>query len=380
MAAPDAKYGSLSFQEQINFFLDKLGIPAEDYATVYGNQHDRAFVVAGATKLALIRDFQQAVGDAIKNGRTLAQFREDFDSIVEKYGWEFKGQPGWRARVIYDTNLRQAYNAGREQQMADPALLKRRPYGLYRHGDSRVPRPEHLALDGKVIPLDNPWWNYWSPQNGYGCQCKKFMLSEKDIRRLGLTVSDVPPLEFETRVIGKEGQNPRTVEVPKGIDPGFDTRPGTTWFPDLEGTETDLARQHIQGNLDDGIFHRWLERLKTDLDMVAGQEQYPVAMLDDATRQLIGADQRTVILDGPDAAQLPAIDPADLARIQDTIEKAQTILDLDGLRYALMPEGDKVYAAVLTIQDGQATVKSFQFLTPADAEGLKTRGKILRNW
>lgn len=44
-----------------------------------------------------------------------------------------------------------------EEQMADPELRKRRPYGVYRHGDAH-PRPQHLAWNGIALPLDDPWW------------------------------------------------------------------------------------------------------------------------------------------------------------------------------------------------------------------------------
>lgn len=39
--------------------------------------------------------------------------------------------------------------------MAYPELRKKRPYGLYRHGDSAHPRPQHLAWNGTVLPLDD---------------------------------------------------------------------------------------------------------------------------------------------------------------------------------------------------------------------------------
>ncbi|HBS17874.1 MAG TPA: hypothetical protein DD835_08585, partial [Halomonas sp.] len=131
-------------------------------------------------------------------------------------------------RVIYDTNLRQSYAAGRERQMEDPALRRLRPFGLYRHGGSENPRSTHLANDGRVVPLDDPWWDVWTPQNGYGCSCKKYMISRRQAEREGYTVSERgPEIEYVESTIGENGLNPRTVRVPKGIDPGFDHRPGS---------------------------------------------------------------------------------------------------------------------------------------------------------
>lgn len=152
-------------------------------------------------------------------------------TLTSGTGWAYNGGRNWRTRVIYETNLRQSYHAGREAQMADPELRKRRPYGLYRHGGSSDPRPEHLAWNGLVLPLDDPWWQTHSPQNGWGCKCKKYTLSEADVQRMGLKVAErAPAIEWEDRLIGQRGPNPQTVRVPKGIDPGFEYAPGASRY------------------------------------------------------------------------------------------------------------------------------------------------------
>ncbi|WP_070094880.1 PBECR2 nuclease fold domain-containing protein [Pseudomonas sp. GTC 16473] len=220
-------YGSLPFSEQIDYFKGKTNLPSRAWTDLYAAEHDWAFVVAGATKRDLLSDMRGAVEKAIASGRTLDQFRKDFDRIVSQHGWEYNGGRAWRTRTIFETNLRQSYNAGREAQMADPELRKARPYGLYRHGDSANPRPQHLAWNGTVLPLDDAWWSTHTPQNGWGCKCKKFMVSARDVERMGLKVGPAPVVEYETRIIGVNSPNgPRSVRVPLGIDPGFEHAPG----------------------------------------------------------------------------------------------------------------------------------------------------------
>ncbi|NNN24375.1 PBECR2 nuclease fold domain-containing protein [Pseudomonas nitroreducens] len=219
--------GSLPFQEQIEYFKGKVDLPTRSWADVYGAEHDWAFVVAGASKRALLADMRGAVQKVIDSGGTLEQFRKDFDRVVATHGWQYQGERGWRTRTIYETNLRQSYNAGREEQMADPELRKRRPYGVYRHGDSAHPRPQHLAWNGIALPLDDPWWESHTPSNGWGCKCKKYMANQRDLDRMKLTVGPAPKVEYEERVIGQNSPNgPRTVRVPVGIDPGFEHAPG----------------------------------------------------------------------------------------------------------------------------------------------------------
>lgn len=226
-------HGSLPFNEQIDYFRSKVNLPTSTWSDVYGAEHDYAFVVAGAVKRDLLADLRGAVEKSIAQGTTLEQFRKDFDQVVGKHGWQYNGERGWRTNVIWETNLRQSYNAGREEQMADPELRKRRPYGLYMHGDSAHPRPMHLAWNGTTLPLDDLWWSTHSPQNGWGCKCKKYMLSARDVERRGLTIGPAPAVEWEDRVIGKNSPNgPRTVRVPKGIDPGFEHAPGRSRLSD----------------------------------------------------------------------------------------------------------------------------------------------------
>ncbi len=220
-------HGSLPFKEQIDYFRGKVDLPTRSWTDAYTTEHDYAFVVAGAVKRDLLADLRGAVEKSIANGTTLEQFRKDFDQVVGKHGWQYQGERGWRTNVIWETNLRQSYNAGREAQMADPELRKRRPYAVYRHGDSAHPRPMHLSWNGITLPLDDPWWATHTPQNGWGCKCKKFMLSARDVERQGLTIGPAPATEWEDRIIGKNSPDgPRTVRVPKGIDPGFEYAPG----------------------------------------------------------------------------------------------------------------------------------------------------------
>lgn len=219
-------YGSLPFQEQIAFFRDKVNLPTAAWTDIWEGMHSRAFVVAGAMKADLLTDLRGAVDKAISQGTTLAQFRKDFDQIVATHGWAYNGGRGWRTRVIYDTNLRQSYNAGRYHQQQQ--VTRTRPYWRYRHNDAvEHPRPVHQAWDGLVLRHDDPFWATHYPQNAWGCHCFVETLSERDLKRLGKDGPDAaPPIVWEEKSVGSRGPSPRTVQVPQGIDPGFAYNPG----------------------------------------------------------------------------------------------------------------------------------------------------------
>lgn len=225
-AASSAEYGSLPFQEQIDHFRQKVPLGTRAWTDIWEGEHARAFVVAGATKGELLTDFQSAIEKAIEKGTTLETFRKDFDQIVARHGWSYNGGRGWRTRVIYETNLRSSYQAARFKQMEEIKAL--RPFWEYRHSDLvQDPRPEHLAWDGLVLSADDPFWKTHYPPNGWGCQCTVFALSKRDLEAMGKDGPDqAPPIEYEDKTVGVRGPSPRTVRVPKGIDPGWGYNPG----------------------------------------------------------------------------------------------------------------------------------------------------------
>ncbi|MCK9193802.1 MAG: PBECR2 nuclease fold domain-containing protein [Nevskia sp.] len=218
------------FQQQIDFFLQKINLPTLRYTDIQHDEHDRAFVVAGATRDALLRDFRAAVDKAIADGTTLEAFRKDFDQIVETHGWTYNGGRNWRSRVIYDTNLRTSYAAGRYAQIQD--VKATRPFVRYRHNDAVAhARPLHESWDGLVLPIDSPWIKTHWPPNGWGCRCFIESLSQADLDRLGKAGPDAPPPSNDSDVVlGTQSGNPRVFRTPEGVDPGFGYTPGRSLF------------------------------------------------------------------------------------------------------------------------------------------------------
>ena len=213
---------SLPFQEAIDFFRQKVNVPTAKWADMLHGAHTRAFTVAGATKEGMLTDFRAAVDKAISQGTTLEEFRKDFDAIVQTYGWDYKGTRGWRTRTIYSNNLTTAYAAGRWAQMTDPDVVRLNPYWMYRHADGvKHPRPEHLAWNGMVWPVDDPVWKKIYPPNGWGCHCFVEPISRRELKALGKNGPDTSPdLPTEQKTLNTSA-GPVTIDVPKGVDPGW---------------------------------------------------------------------------------------------------------------------------------------------------------------
>lgn len=225
-------------EEAIKWFREKGYRIGYDWRDTWNEEHAWAFTVAKAMQLDLLADLREAVDEALSQGRSFGEFKKGLKPILQQRGWwgekeevdpltgEVKTvQLGStrRLRIIYDTNLRQAHNAGQWQRAQ--RLKATRPYLRYivRKGGANR-RPEHQAWRDTVLPVDDPWWDTHHPANGFGCECGVQQLNARDVKRLGLHVTEqAPPIEHVS------WENPRTgaVErVPKGISPGFGYNPG----------------------------------------------------------------------------------------------------------------------------------------------------------
>lgn len=230
---PRGETGSfkLPFQEQIDFFNQKLALPTAHYDDIIKAAHDKAFIVAGAAKADLLNDLQTAVGKAISEGKTLDWFRSEFDGIVKKHGWTGWTGEGtadgvaWRTKVIYQTNLSTSYAAGRWKQLNDPDLLKVRPYWKYVHNDTVAhPRELHQSWNGVVLRHDDPWWQTHFCPNGWGCRCRIVAVGSKEY-------SGKPaPNNGTYQHTDRKGV---THTIPKGIDYGFDYAPSASLGSDF---------------------------------------------------------------------------------------------------------------------------------------------------
>lgn len=238
----DVKLESLPSEEAIRYLRSKTNITTAHWDDLLREIHAKVFAVAGATKLALVQDLRAAVQAALEQGESIGQFRKRFDQIVQEHGWEYKGQRGWRTRVIYDTNLRTARMAGKWEQFQ--RTKKTRPYAKYvTSGDSHV-RPEHRKWDGLILHKDDPFWNTHWPPNDYGCRCDMVDLSERDLIRKGLTVSEPPKIVYTERINSRTGEV--YGNVPEGIGVGWDYNVGQVWLAPEDTLGKLLVAQPLQ--------------------------------------------------------------------------------------------------------------------------------------
>jgi hypothetical protein len=239
------------FDEAIRFLRGKTSTPTESWRDVWDGAHSKMFMVAGANKQALVDDFKESIAKALEQGTTLEEFRKDFDQIVKKHGWSYKGEKGWRTRTIFETNLRTAYAAGRYAQMTEPDTLASFPYWQYHHSGALHPRLQHKAWDGEVYAADDPFWIVAYPPNGFGCGCFVVPVSRGGLKRLGKSGPDRAP-----------NLDQLGTDQPLGVDPSFAYNPGMAWLSQTapgpkavaasEATVAAFVRSSLKGKWPDG--------------------------------------------------------------------------------------------------------------------------------
>lgn len=224
----------LPFDEAIRFFRDKANVTTDQWTDVWDAAHSKGFMVAGANRDALVADFRAAIDKGLSEGTTQAEFLKDFNRIAKQFGWSYRGEAGWRSKVIFETNLRTAYAAGQYSQLTAPETLAALPYWQYNHSGALHPRRDHLSWNGLCLPADDPFWDTAYPPNGFGCGCFVTPLSKRGLRQLGKAEPDKAP-----NLDSLDGQ-------PRGIDPSFAYNPGKAWLTQTAPGPVAVAAREVE--------------------------------------------------------------------------------------------------------------------------------------
>tara|TARA_R110002020_G_scaffold10801_22_gene41088 strand:+ start:13331 stop:14002 length:672 start_codon:yes stop_codon:yes gene_type:complete len=123
---------------------------------------------------AVQHDLLAAVLDAVEDGTTAEQFRDDYERIVQRHGWSYHRHAGWHSQLIFRMQTQNAYMAGRWDQVQRVLAANRGRVDYFLRyvtvGDERV-RDNHAAWHGVILRADHPFWLTHWPPNGFNCRC-----------------------------------------------------------------------------------------------------------------------------------------------------------------------------------------------------------------
>lgn len=390
MAAIDLK--PIGPEEAVEFFRQKGFAFGFDHRDVWNQEHAGAFTVAKAMRIDILQDIRGAVDQALADGLSFEQFREQLQPTLESKGWwgrqtvtdpltgeQVRAQLGSprRLKIIYDVNLRTANAVGKWRRIERTKAA--RPWLRYVAVQDDRTRPEHMAWHTTVLPADHPWWRTHYPPNGWRCRCTVQQLSDADLQRIGDSPTVPAPPTDERPVLNK--RSGKVEDVPLGIDPGFAHNPGrlgltqrrASFVGKLDSALPELARPAVAAEVASARFS----------ELVAGpgnRGPLPVAVLKPTQVAAIAARGKIVRFSDDtarkQAGRHPDLTPEDYGRVQRMLDTGPTVRRGDRTIIAVIEEDGRWFEAVVkaTRDRTELYLTSYHRIYPARARRAGQRG------
>jgi SPP1 gp7 family putative phage head morphogenesis protein len=208
------------YEEAIRALRRRVPMTDPEFRQLDDETRQRAFWVAGVTQARTVQEVMDALGRALADGTMLEDFKAEVGGKLAE-GWGGEDAP--RLETVFRTNVMSSYNGGRTEVFDDPVVREARPYLRFDAvGDSRTTELCE-ALDGKVLPADDPFWDKHTPPLHFNCR------------------SILTPLSAEEA--GEEGISqgpPDTGGAAPGDGFGRPQRPGEVEKPDIGGLDDEI--------------------------------------------------------------------------------------------------------------------------------------------
>ncbi|MBF0444826.1 MAG: head morphogenesis protein, partial [Magnetococcales bacterium] len=345
-------------KDALDFFEAKGLKVGFNHLDVWRDEHANSFTVAKAMELDLLKTIKDDATKALAQGKTLAWFKKEMMPKLGKAGWWGEqemtdpktgekslvqlGSPR-RLKTIYQTNMRTARAAGQWKRFE--RNQKTHPYLLYSLGPSQNHRKEHVAFKGLVLPVSHSFWQTHTPPNGWGCKCRLRAITGREMERLG-GVSKAPKIERRDWINRRTGKK---IQVPVGIDPGWDTNPGqerrtavlNTMIDKLNDATPKTALATVKSMVDSPAYKTWLAK---------PQAHFPVGVLSDDIAKAIKAKQPVVALSRDtlekQLVRHPELTDKDYIMLPEVIEKGR-LVQHKGRNALLLYSNNQSYVVVV---------------------------------
>lgn len=207
------------FDDDLDFWKAALpDVPEDELADIIGDATILAGTVAAVALLDLFSDAWESIDDAEKLDTPQDDFAAQLDDKLDNL-W---GENGSMWDTIVDTNEASEFNQAKDDEDQEQGWEFAQYLAEDPAGACEICKPLH----GIILPIDDPWWDEFEPQNHCNCRCAKVPLSAE---------------EAEAR--GGVTEKPTRVDV----QPGFGLDKGEMWIPDLSTRPPELAHEFQRG-------------------------------------------------------------------------------------------------------------------------------------
>ena len=191
----------------MEFLKQKIPTTTFNYDELMHEAHLRAFSIAKIMQLDLLKDMQDSLLKAQKEGMSFESWKKEIKPNLAKKGWLGKTEVidkttgeikiinvnNRRLKNIYNTNMRSANAQGRAKEQY---ARKGKVYLRYVAIMDGLTRESHAKLHGTILPREDSFWSSNYPPNDWGCRCYVQSLSQAELKTKGLKVSPKAP-EFK---------------------------------------------------------------------------------------------------------------------------------------------------------------------------------------
>lgn len=368
----------------------------QDFATA---EHAHSFTVARSAGYDVLDDIRGAVQKSISDFGSYGDFVDDLEPLLRRKGWWGRQRINGevvelgslrRLRTIYWANVSTARAAGEWERIQ--RTKRGLPFLIYELSVAEKRRPEHMGWVGVILPVDHSFWATHYPPNGWLCQCRVRQISRREALSLGYDETVDAPQVVTRRWTNK--QTGEVLNIPEGIDPGWQSNPGATRAANVSGFLGDrmdrMSPQAQRVAVQDLVSSRQFRDLqagdlpyagpadRTPGNVELGRISLPVARLPEELQELMGARSRTVRFSNGDAHKQARkrinadgsgqLDAPDYALVQEIIETGEAYEDVRFERdfvFQLLRDG-KPWSAVLRMTQDRREIflKSFRRIRP----------------
>ena len=328
------------------------------WTDVYEAAHANTFTVSRLVRADLLQAIYDSLVQSVAGDLSRRDWTRNVRTLLQLSGWWGKNeitnpQTGEivqtrfdhaRLKLIFDTNTRQAYSAGRWQRTIRHKDIH--PYIRYITMKDEKVRHLHRQWEGVTLPVEHPFWRTHLPPNGWRCRCRWASVSQADYDK-GYSqwrspysydkhgnATHIPTIERVTlkkqapEIIWRDFLNRSTgqiIKTPAGIDPGFGYNAGiaasqaqTFVTNKLAALKPPIAAAAIrQGLITEQAFAKWLKN---------PQGEIPLLVLPVEDAEKIGSSLRTAILSSQTAEKQlrehPDLTAAEYLSVQTIVDYA----------------------------------------------------------
>lgn len=246
-------FGPAPHEEAAAFIRSKPAVSRAAFDALLPEIRARAFTVSGVQSLDALQRARDAIA-SLPEGENWEDAKGRLMGEIAPY-MEDEEEAARRAELLLRMHGHQAYS----QAAHDVAARQRDvfPYLRYQSmGDDRV-RATHAALDGLILPADDPFWQNHTPPWEWGCRCQVVPMQAWEVEEIRGAEAGLPPerrstLSDELRErLNREGELTRAVPGGSGMPAQFDVRTarekgdpeGYEWSPADRAMSVDAFRR-----------------------------------------------------------------------------------------------------------------------------------------